>query len=79
MSHQHVTETHKKVARLEEEGKKRADQYEKALQRYRDTWNRHQKLYCSFPGVPQLMLLEDDMDALNIKGFILTGLVYRLW
>ena len=68
MSRQHVTETHKKLARLEEEGRKRAEQYEQALQRYRETWSRHQKVYCSFPGVPQIMLLEDEVETLRKKG-----------
>ncbi|KAL5265584.1 hypothetical protein ACHWQZ_G006340 [Mnemiopsis leidyi] len=67
MSHQHVAETHKKLARLLEDGKKRAEQYEKALQRYQDTWSNHQKVYCSFPGVPQIMLLEDEVLALQSK------------
>ncbi|XP_063675966.1 anti-sigma-I factor RsgI2-like isoform X2 [Bolinopsis microptera] len=67
MSHQHVSETYKKLGRLQEDGKKRADQYEKALQRYRDTWASHQKVYCSFPGVPQIMLLEDEVAALRNK------------
>ena len=68
MSHQHVAETHKKLARLLEDGKKRAEQYEKALQRYQDTWSNHQKVYCSIPGVPQIMLLEDEVQALKRKG-----------
>ena len=70
MSHQHVTETYKKLARLQEDGRKRADQYEKALQRYRDTWSNHQKVYCSFPGVPQIMLLEDEVQTLHNKGTV---------
>ena len=72
MSHQHVSETYKKLARLQEDGKKRADQYEKALQRYRDTWSNHQKVYCSFPGVAQIMLLEDEVQTLQSKGLLPT-------
>lgn len=70
MSHQHVTEMQKKLVRLQEEGRKRAQQYENALLRYRDTWANHQKIYCSFPGVPQLMLLEDEVEELRKKGIL---------
>ena len=69
MAHQHVNETHKKLARLEEAGKKRARQYETALQRYRETWSNHQAVYCSFSGVPQLMLLEDEIEGIKIRGW----------
>ena len=76
MSHQHVSETYKKLGRLQEDGRKRAEQYEKALQRYRDTWANHQKVYCSFPGVPQIMLLEDEVMSLRKKGLIIHCVVF---
>ena len=43
-------------------------QYENALQKYRETWAAHQTVYCSFPGVPKVMLLEEEVDNLTAKG-----------
>ena len=78
MSHQHVTETQKKLVRLQEDGRKRAQQYENALSKYRDTWAQHQKVYCSFPGVPQIMLLEDEVEELKKKGKLDLAIVWSL-
>eukprot|EP00116_Pleurobrachia_bachei_P003104 sb/3463366/ len=67
LSFQHVSDTEKKRSRLIAEGKKRMVQYEKALQKYRETWAAHQTVYCSFPGVPKVMLLEEEVDNLTAK------------
>jgi len=68
MSQQHVIDTYKKLDRLVEEGDKRVSQYETALQKKSEIWTGYEKKYCAIPGVPQLMLLEEEVASLEKKA-----------
>lgn len=68
MSQQHVMDTYKKLDRIVEEGDKRVSQYETALQKKGEIWAGYEKKYCAIAGVPQLMLLEEEVASLEQKA-----------